>query len=82
MLDSNASMEGCYYCACTGYEDYPTCKIICRIQGHLEAYASKIFLKSSGSAMDFAFKDMRFDVDEPPKLIHGIDFLYRHELEK
>ena len=25
---------GCYYCAGVGYEDYPSCKIPCRIPGH------------------------------------------------
>lgn len=30
------SCIGCYFCACTGYEDYPHNAIPCRVKGHRE----------------------------------------------
>ena len=32
----------CYYCAGVGYEDYPTCKIPCRILGHRERHEADV----------------------------------------
>ena len=45
--------DGCCYCGMTGYEDYPSNKIPCRMQGHVElAYKPPDLSKArSGSAM-------------------------------